>query len=422
MLPILKLKELTAQEHKKLLARATPNEAKLKREVQKILTTIEQEGQPAVLKFAQQFDSPALKVLTIPREKFPQVDLAKFKFLRKTVRNLEKFARVQLRNLKREPKVKTQAGVKIWREFRPLKRVGIYAPGGLASYPSSVLMQAVPARIAGVKEIILATPPKKDGKIPEIIWAAAHLVGVAKVWLCGGAQAIGALALLEKVDKITGPGNSWVTTAKTLLSQRVPIDFPAGPSEVLILADNKAKPKFIAADLLAQAEHGPGSPVVLVTISASLAAKVQQEITKQLQTLPRAQIARQSLKTAGVILLANDLKQMVAFTNAYAPEHLEIMLENPAKILPQIQQAGSVFLGEFTPTAVGDFASGTNHVLPTAGCARSYEALAVETFGKKMQVQMLSLSGLRKVRPVCEQFGLVEDLAGHARSVTLRLN
>lgn len=422
MLPILKLKELTAQEHKKLLARATPNEAKLKREVQKILTTIEQEGQPAVLKFTQQFDSPALKVLTIPREKFPQVDLAKFKFLRKTVRNLEKFARVQLRNLKREPKVKTQAGVKIWREFRPLKRVGIYAPGGLASYPSSVLMQAVPARIAGVKEIILATPPKKDGKIPEIIWAAAHLVGVAKVWLCGGAQAIGALALLEKVDKITGPGNSWVTTAKTLLSQRVPIDFPAGPSEVLILADNKAKPKFIAADLLAQAEHGPGSPVVLVTISANLAAKVQQEITKQLQTLPRAQIARQSLETAGVILLANDLKQMVAFTNAYAPEHLEIMLENPAKILPQIQQAGSVFLGEFTPTAVGDFASGTNHVLPTAGYARSYEALAVETFGKKMQVQMLSLSGLRKVRPVCEQFGLVEDLAGHARSVTLRLN
>lgn len=421
MLPILQLATLSQAKKKEILQRKLASTPEIKTTVAKILTEIEQKGLAAVLQFTHKFETTKVRKLEIPAVEFPQVDLSKFQFLTKTAKNLAKFARVQLRNLRREPKVRPQAGLKIWREFRPLQKVGIYAPGGLASYPSSILMQAIPARIAGVKEIVLATPPQKDGTIPAVIWAAAQIAGVTKVWTCGGAQAIGALAYLEQVDKITGPGNPWVTTAKTLISQQIAIDFVAGPSEILILADEKSQPKFLAADLIAQAEHAPDSPTVLITTSAKLAQKVQQELQEQLEGLPRAAIARASLKNLGVILLAENLTQMVNFANEYAPEHLEIMLANPAEILPKIQNAGSIFLGEFTPTAVGDFISGTNHVLPTMGFARSQEALSVETFGKKIQVQLLSKNGLKKVQGVCKKFAEIEGLVGHGRSVGIRL-
>ncbi|MFH1375534.1 MAG: histidinol dehydrogenase, partial [Patescibacteria group bacterium] len=410
-----------------ILNRGGASDAKIKEGVAEILKEVEEKGEAAVLKFTQKFDGAELAKLEVEKGELDAVDEAasKFDFLRKAAANIEKFHQAQLKNISAEEKVETEKGVKVWREWRPIQRVGIYAPGGLATYPSSVLMQAIPAKIAGCQEIILATPafagagPTK-GKIPDVVIAAAKLAGVTKIIKCGGAQAIGALAFVEKVQKITGPGNPWVTEAKAQLASRVAIDMPAGPSEIMIIADDSAVPKFVAADLLSQAEHAADSSSILVTMSEQLAEEVEKEIKKQLEKLDRKEIARAAVEGQGKILIANDLAELIEFANEYAPEHLEICTENPEKILEDIVNVGSVFLGNYASEAAGDFATGSNHVLPTAGFAKNFAPLSVESFGKKIQIQKLDKEGLSKIRETCEKFGEVEGLDAHAKAIQKR--
>ncbi len=421
---IQKLASLWTKERTAILARGGAAAPAIKKTVAAILQKIRQDGETAALAFTKKFDGIKLKSLAVSVKELKAVDekSAKFDFLRSAAENIQKFHENQLANIRAEKKVQTAKGVQIWREWRPIARVGIYAPGGLATYPSSVLMQALPARIAGCTEIVLATPPRKDGSISEVVIAAAKLSGVTKILKVGGAQAIGALAFIEKVEKITGPGNPWVTEAKSQISSEIPIDMPAGPSEILILADDSAVPRFVAADLLSQAEHASDSTALLVTTSAKLAKAVDRELAMQIVKLSRRAIAQKSLDSRGRILVAKNLPSALAFVNEFAAEHLEICLAAAEKILPQIQNAGSIFLGNFSSEPAGDFATGTNHVLPTAGFARNFAPLSVESFGKKIQIQKISKAGLAAIRATCEKFGAVEGLDAHARSISIRFD
>lgn len=421
---IQKLASLSTKERAAILARGGAAAPAIKKTVAAILQKIRHDGEAAALAFTKKFDGIELKNLAVSAKELKAVDekSAQFDFLRAAAANIQKFHENQLANIRAEKKVQTAPGIQIWREWRPIARVGIYAPGGLATYPSSVLMQALPARIAGCTEIILATPPRKDGSISDVVIAAAKLAGVTKILKVGGAQAIGALAFLEKVEKITGPGNPWVTEAKSQISTEIPIDMPAGPSEILILADDSAVPRFVAADLLSQAEHASDSTALLVTTSAKLAKAVTDELVLQIKKLSRQAIAQKSLDSRGRILVAKNLPSALAFVNEFAAEHLEICLAAAEKILPQIQNAGSIFLGNFSSEPAGDFATGTNHVLPTAGFARNFAPLSVESFGKKIQIQKISQAGLAAIRATCEKFGAVEGLDAHARSISIRFD
>lgn len=419
---IKKLAELNEAERSAIVARTGIVDTKVKDGTAEILKEVEEGGEQAVLELTKKFDKVELEKLEIDDKELAAVDekSAEFEFLRKAAANIEKVHQNQLNNISAEEKIEPEKGVEVWREWRPIQRVGIYAPGGLATYPSSVLMQAIPAKIAGCQEIVLATPPNKEGKVPDVVIAAAKLSGVTKIIKCGGAQAIGALAFVEKVQKITGPGNPWVTEAKAQLAAKVAIDMPAGPSEIMIIADDSAVPKFIAADLLSQAEHAADSSSILVTMSEQLAVEVAKEVEKQLEELGRKEIARTAIEERGEILIVNDLAELLEFANDYAPEHLEICTENPEKILEDIVNVGSVFLGNFASEAAGDFATGSNHVLPTAGFAKNFAPLSVESFGKKIQIQKLDKDGLGKIRETCEKFGEVEGLDAHAKSVSIR--
>jgi histidinol dehydrogenase len=417
-MPIKKLASLSTEERSAILNRGGDIDAKVKSGVTEILQEVEARGEAAVLEFTSKFDGVDLEDLQLPKQELDEVkNSAEFDFLREAAANIEQFHKNQLKNIQAEKPVETEKGVEVWREWRAIERVGIYAPGGLATYPSSVLMQAIPARLAGCKEIILATPPYRNGKIPAVILAAAKIAGVTKIIKCGGAQAIGALYYVYGVEKITGPGNPWVTEAKVQLSQKVAIDMPAGPSEILIIADDSAVPKFVAADMLSQAEHAADSSSILVTTSEKLAAEVETELGKQLVKLSRRDIAEQSDKQ---ILLVKDLKEAISFTNEYAPEHLEICTEKPEEVLKKVVNVGSVFLGNYASEPAGDFATGSNHVLPTAGFAKNFAPLSVESFGKKIQVQRISKEGLSEIREVCEKFGEVEGLDAHAKSISIR--
>ncbi|MCK5472089.1 histidinol dehydrogenase [Candidatus Gracilibacteria bacterium] len=419
---IRKLASLSKEELSAILDREGEVSEKVKTGVEEILREVEKRGEAAVLEFTQKFDGVELSALEVSAAELSAVDenSVEFEFLRKAAKNIEKFHANQLKNIRSEKKVSPTDGIAIWRSFRPIEKVGIYAPGGLANYPSSVLMQAIPAKIAGCSEIILATPPNSAGKISEAVLAAAKISGVTKILKCGGAQAVGALAFVEKVQKITGPGNPWVTEAKTQISFKIPIDMPAGPSEILIIADDSAIPKFVAADLLSQAEHATDSSSILVSLSENLANKVVVEIEKQLEKISRKEIAIKSLQARGAIIIAENLTEAIKFTNAYAPEHLEICTENSESILPKIQNAGSIFLGNFASEPAGDFATGANHVLPTAGFAKNFSPLSIESFGKKIQIQKISKVGLSAIREVCEKFGEAEGLDAHAKSISKR--
>jgi len=419
---IQRLANLTHDERAAILVRGGVVSAEIKKSVAEILQEISENGEEAVLGFTKKFDQVELKNLEVSEAELNLVDesSAEFDFLRSAVSNIQRFHQNQFENISAEKRVQTAEGVEIWREWRPILKVGIYAPGGLATYPSSVLMQAIPAKIAGCSEIILATPPNSDGSISPVMIAAAQISGVTKILKCGGAQAVGALAFVEKVEKIFGPGNSWVTEAKSQISSEIPIDMPAGPSEILILADDSAIPKFIAADLLSQAEHAVDSTSILVTTSERLATEVSKELDSQIGKLSRCEIVQKSLNLYGRIFVAENLSAAVNFANDFAAEHLEICLENSTEILSQIQNAGSIFLGNFSSESAGDFASGTNHVLPTAGFAKNFAPLSVESFGKKIQIQKISKSGLARIREVCEKFGAIEGLDAHVRSISIR--
>ena len=315
-------------------------------------------------------------------------------------------------------------GVIMGQKVTPVERAGLYVPGGTAAYPSTVLMDSIPAKIAGVKHVCITTPPNAKGEINPVILAAAKIAGVDKVYKVGGAQAIGALAYgtqtIPKVDKIVGPGNAFVAEAKRQVFGLVSIDMIAGPSEILVVADGKSNPKHVAADLLSQAEHDKMASAVLVTDSYDLAKAVQSEIEVQLSTLPREEIARVSIENNGKIIVAKDLEEVIKVSNRIAPEHLELIVDNPMDYLDKIENAGSVFMGRYCPEALGDYLAGPNHTLPTSGTARFSSPLSVDDFIKKTQYTYYTEQGLQKVYKDVEYFAEKEGLFAHARSATIR--
>ncbi len=322
--------------------------------------------------------------------------------------------------------VEVRPGVEVARYWTPLRRVGCYVPGGAAPLPSTLIMTVVPAQVAGVASIAVATPARFDGTIADVILAAAALLGIGEVYAMGGAQAIAALAYgtetIAPVAKIVGPGNAWVTAAKLAVAGSCAIDMPAGPSEALVLADASADPVFVAADLLAQAEHGPDSSVLLVTADSAVADRVVAEAMRQMEKLSRRDVVEQALAGHGLVAVAPDLESALAFADAYAPEHLTIHLADPEIAVERVTSAGSVFVGAWAPEPVGDYASGANHVLPTGGLARSTGPLSVEDFGSWRQVQRLTREGLAALRPVVRQIATAEGLDAHLAAVEVRFD
>ncbi len=342
--------------------------------------------------------------------------------LRLMERHITTFHRAQVPPA--EQWVDVAPGIRVGRVWRPLDRVGIYVPGGEAAYPSSLLMGVIPARLSGVGGIAVASPAGRDGRVSPVLLGAAGLLGIDEFYVVGGAQAIAALAYgtrtVAPVDRIVGPGNAWVTAAKLEVLGDVGIDLPAGPSEVLVLADATADPAHVAADLLSQAEHGPDSAAVLVAADASVADSVQAELDRQLPTQPRLRFLAASLGSAGLMVVADGLDDAIAFVNEYAPEHLSVAVDDAEALLPRIRHAGSVFLGAYAPESAGDYATGSNHVLPTGRLARAYGPLAVEDFGHWMQAQVVDRQGLASIAPAVAAVAEAEGLIAHRRAVEIR--
>jgi len=400
--------------------------ASLMERVVPIFERVEREGDKAVRTYTSLFDKVELTDLEVPRETIEALAETVKGDLEKAINlaaaNIEAFHSAQHRY---EPPIETMPGVKVWRRPIPLQRVGLYAPGGSAPLLSSVLMLGVPARLASCEEIILCTPPQADGTLHPVIAAAAIAAGVHRVFLMGGAQAIAALALgtetVPAVDKIFGPGNQYVTAAKQYASSKgIAIDMPAGPSEVLVIADDTAPIGNVAADLLSQAEHGPDSQVVLVTTSVRIIAELDGELEKQLAKLPRAAIARKALDNS-VAILVDTIDEALAISNDYAPEHLILSFDDPDYAARGVQHAGSVFLGHYSPESVGDYASGTNHTLPTNGHARAYAGVSLDSFVRKVTFQQLTREGLRGLSRAVQVLAKAEGLEAHARAVRVRL-
>ena len=394
-----------------------------------IFDDVARRGDEALHHYAAQLDGvPALTALRVSPDELAegaaQVPAALQAAIRQAIRNIAKFHAAQ-RPAVAEAEVETMPGVRCWRRSVAVPRVGLYVPGGSAPLFSTLLMLGIPARLAGCREIVLCTPPGRgDGRIAPAILFAAQELGLTTIIKAGGAQAVAALtvgtASVPAVDKIFGPGNRYVTAAKQLAAQRgVAIDMPAGPSEVLVMADASANPAFVAADLLSQAEHGPDSQVILLTTSQTLLDAVVTELERQLPPLPRAEIARRALTESRGLLLP-DVATMLEFSNQYAPEHLILAVAAPEELVADIYNAGSVFMGHLTPEAVGDYASGTNHTLPTGGYARAYSGVSLDSFYKKITFQQLAPAGLLALAPVVEPMAEAEGLRAHAHAVALR--
>ena len=390
-----------------------------------ILADVRQRGDEALRHYTREFDGVELRSLELSDYEldrgFCQADPQLVEILFLAAERIRDFHSNQRST---GFTVTQEDGVILGQKVTPLERVGIYIPGGTAAYPSSVLMNAIPARLAGVKEIVMVTPPGPNG-IPAPILAAARVAGVDRVFQIGGAQAVAALAFgtqsVPRVDKITGPGNQYVAEAKKQVFGQVDIDMIAGPSEILVIGDGSCNPAFVAADLLAQAEHDRNASAVLVTDSQALAEAVQRELEMQLETLSRREIARESIDKNGKIIIVKDMTEAVELANEIAPEHLEICVDNPFDYLSGIQNAGSVFLGKHTPEALGDYFAGPNHTLPTGGTARFSSPLSVDDFVKKVQYMSYTPQALSKVASSVAYFARKEGLAAHARSVTLRV-
>lgn len=410
-----------------LLKRPVMNTESLFGTVQGIIDRVKAGGDEAVLQHEMQFDKVSLSALAVSSEEFDEAENLIDEELKAAIRlaaeNISAFHAAQRFVGK---KVETQPGVTCWQKAVPIEKVGLYIPGGTAPLFSTVLMLAVPACIAGCREIVLCTPPGKDGKVHPAVLFAARVAGVQRVFKAGGVQAIAAMAYgtesIPKVYKIFGPGNQYVTAAKQLVSLRdVAIDMPAGPSEVEVLADATANPVFVAADLLSQAEHGVDSQAVLITTSKELQQAVKDEVERQLDLLPRKEIAARSLANSKLIVV-KDMEEAVEMTNAYAPEHLIVETENYMAVAEQIVNAGSVFLGTLTPESAGDYASGTNHTLPTNGYAKAYSGVSLDSFIRKMTFQEIKPEGLCKIGPAIEVMAANESLDGHKNAVSVRLD
>ena len=394
--------------------------------VRVILDRVKSEGDRAVLDYEVQFDKVRLDSLAVTEEEMQEAEGLIGEDLKAAIRlakqNIETFHAAQRFEGKR---VETQPGVTCWQKAVPIEKVGLYIPGGTAPLFSTVLMLAVPAKIAGCEEIVLCTPPGKDGKVHPAVLFAARVAGVGRIFKAGGVQAIGAMAYgtesVPRVYKIFGPGNQYVTAAKQLVSLRdVAIDMPAGPSEVEVLADETANPVFVAADLLSQAEHGVDSQAVLVTTSPELCRAVVKEVERQLALLPRREIAARSLENSKLIV-ARDMDEAIALTNAYAPEHLIIQTADYARVAGQVRNAGSVFLGPYASESAGDYASGTNHTLPTNGYARAYSGVSLDSFIRKITFQEITPEGLRRIGPAIMTMAANEHLDAHKNAVKVRM-
>ncbi|MCC5934380.1 MAG: histidinol dehydrogenase [Balneolales bacterium] len=418
---------LSASEIAALCKRTAVNFDRIEPVVREILQQVKTQGDVAVQALTQKFDgfSPDPLVISVPDLGDIELSAEKKAAFDRAFSNIHAFHLAQRPSLL---SVETMTGVVCRREARPIEAVGLYVPGGTAVLPSTVLMLGVPAMIAECPVRVMATPPRKDGSIaPEILYCAA-LTGITHIVKAGGAQAVAAMAYgtetVPKVNKIFGPGNQYVTCAKMLVSQSdaiVGIDMPAGPSEVLVIADETADPEFVAADLLSQAEHGADSQVVLVTTSEALLAETLAEVARQLETLPRMEAARLALANSSAVLVESR-EQALAFSNLWAPEHLIIASHMAAEYVPGITSAGSVFLGNWTPESAGDYASGTNHTLPTSGYAAMYSGVSLDSFYKMITFQELSPEGLRDLGPTVEVMAQAEGLEAHKQAVTRRLN
>lgn len=400
--------------------------SELSASVEQILSEIRQSGVHAIRKYTEKFDGVFIRNFVVQEyeiaDAVESLDMELKLAIETAAANVFRFHEVQLPETKR---VETMPGVVCWQKPVAIEKVGLYVPGGSAPLFSTVLMLAIPAKIAGCKEVVLCTPPDKNGKINPAILFAAQLVGVTQVFKLGGVQAIAAMAygvdVVPKVDKIFGPGNQYVMAAKQLVSiSHVAIDMPAGPSEVAVMADSSANPVFIAADLLSQAEHGPDSQVVLVTNDETLIAKVEAELTFQLTQLPRQAIAEKALANSQAVILET-VEEMIDLINLYAPEHLIVSMNKYMDVAEKIINAGSVFLGNYTPESAGDYASGTNHTLPTNGWARSFSGVNLDSFMKKITFQEISPEGMKNLGPVIETMAAAEQLGAHKNAVSLRL-
>jgi histidinol dehydrogenase len=424
MLPI-RLKDLSASDYERLLRRSQQDMQAIAPSARAIIDDVRSRGDAALREYTLRFDRVQLERLEVTPEEMAQARASiapeLLAALEHAARTISAFHEGQLQP---EAPVETERGVCVWRVWRPIERVGLYIPGGKATYPSSILMSAIPARIAGCREVVLCTPPRPDGTLAPVVLVAAQLAGAQRVFKLGGVQAIAAMAYgtesVPQVYKIFGPGNAYVATAKMLVFGQVAIDGPAGPSEVLILADESADPRWVAADLMAQAEHAEDSACVLITTSQALAEQVAAEVERQVETLPSCQTIRASLERYGALLVAESLDGAIAFVNTYAPEHLEMMTADDEAALASIENAGSIFLGAWSPVPTGDYASGSNHILPTGRYARFFAPLSVESFGRRVQVQRLEQRGLASLRGTIETLALAEGLPAHRHAVNIR--
>ena len=410
-----------------MLRRPVLNVETLFENVGAILKEVRMNGDKAVLEYEERFDKVKLESLAVTPEEIKEAELQVPIELKVAIllaqRNIYTFHKKQKFEGK---KVETMEGVTCWQKAVGIEKVGLYIPGGTAPLFSTVLMLAVPAKIAGCKEIVLCTPPNKEGKINPAILYAAQVAGVSKIFKAGGVQAIGAMAYgtesVPKVYKIFGPGNQYVMAAKQQVAMHdVAIDMPAGPSEVEVIADETANPAFVAADLLSQAEHGVDSQVVLITTSEKLLNEVEYEVQHQLSRLPRWQIAEKSLANSKLILV-KDMDEAIELTNEYAPEHLIIETQNYMELAEKVVNAGSVFLGSYTPESAGDYASGTNHTLPTNGYAKAYSGVSLDSFIRKITFQEINREGIQNIGPAIEVMAAHEQLDAHKNAVTVRLN
>lgn len=409
-----------------LLKRPATDPSSLEKPVRKILQKIKKNGDKAVFKYTRSFDGVKLQSLIVQEKEIEAAVSQLSEQLKNAIRqakaNIEKFHSEQFAEAK---KIETLPGIVCWRRSVAIEKVGLYIPGGSAPLFSTVLMLAVPAKLAGCNEIILCTPPSKDGSIHPAILYTAALCGISRIFKAGGVQAIGAMAYgtesIPKVFKIFGPGNLYVTAAKQLVQQDgTAIDMPAGPSEVLVIADETAVPAFVAADLLSQAEHGPDSQVILITTGESIAEKVRRAVDEQITGLPRKKIARKALQNSRIIVL-RDIDEAIDFSNRYSPEHLILCCENAEETAASVNSAGSVFIGNYSPESAGDYASGTNHTLPTNGYAAMYSGVSTDSFVKKITYQQLSKAGLENIASTVMTMAAAEGLEAHKNAVAIRL-
>lgn len=408
-----------------LKKRSGETDPKIVEIVTSILNGVKEGGDAAVREYTSRFDGSVPKKTVIEKEELQQyLDVVEEDFINAITRAKDNIQRFHQRQAQQSWLTTEENGVIMGQRIRGLNRVGIYVPGGTAAYPSSVLMNAVPAKIAGVKEILMVTPPGAEGNPNPYIMAAAAIAGVDKVFLCGGAQAVAALAYgtekIPKVDKIVGPGNIFVATAKRLLYGVVDIDMVAGPSEILIVADKTAKPSFLAADLMSQAEHDKMASAILLTTSETIARATVKEIERQIKFLERQEIIERSLEDYGEIIVCETMEQAIKFANELAPEHLEMCVEEPLKYIGMIDNAGSVFLGNWSPEPLGDYFAGPNHVLPTSGTARFFSSLSVDSFIKKSSFIYYTQPELEKAKDDIITLAETEGLTAHANSIKVR--